>query len=205
MSPLAFWANCGSTGYSHFFMAHGVEAVLPFNIAEATYLLPPLDLPTLTETLSAYCVTQLLKHPEDLHDMAGRILCAQKISAVQFLECFAATIQEHDFAVSSLVLVRNSCIEKELNWKTKPRYLGPMIVVRCTQGGAYILAKMDGTISCLCYAAFHLLPYLPHMLDNISPTTIVAADNLEDLDLRSEDFPFADDPMDLSSYLGADD
>ena len=55
MSPLAFWADRVTvrrlTSYSPFFMAHGVEAVLPFNIAEATYLLPPLDLPTSTETL----------------------------------------------------------------------------------------------------------------------------------------------------------
>ena len=43
MSPLAFWANPVTihwlASYSPFFMAHGVEAVLPFNIAEATYLL----------------------------------------------------------------------------------------------------------------------------------------------------------------------
>ena len=80
-----------------------------------------------------------------------------------------------------------------------------MIVVCCTQGGAYILAKMDGAISCLHYAAFHLLPYLPCTSDNISPTAIVAADDLADLDLQSEDFPLADDPMDFSSYPGADD
>src|SRR5882724_9930865 len=46
MAPLMFWADwvtiCQSTGYSLFLMAHGVEAVLPFDIAEATYLLPPL-------------------------------------------------------------------------------------------------------------------------------------------------------------------
>ena len=80
-----------------------------------------------------------------------------------------------------------------------------MIVVRRTQGGAYILAEMDGAVSRLCYAAFRLLPYLPHTLDNISPTAIVAADDLADLDLRSEDFPFADDPMAFSSHPGADD
>ena len=148
-----------------------------------TYLLPPLDFPTSTETLIAYRVTQLLKHPEDLCDMAGRILRARKISAAQFAECFAGTIQDHDFAVGSLVLVQNSRIEKELNRKTKLRYLGPMIVVHRTQGGTYILTEMDGTVSRLRYAAFRLLPYLPHTSDNISPTAIVAADDLADLDL----------------------
>ena len=160
MSPLAFWADHvtvrRSTGYSPFFMAHGVEAVLPFDITEATYLLPPLDLPTLTKTLIAYRATQLLKRPEDLRDMAGRILCAWKISATQFSECFAGTIQDHDFTIGSLVLVRNSRVEKELNRKTKPRYLGPMIVVRRTQGGAYILTEMDGAVSHLQIGRAHV-------------------------------------------------
>jgi len=44
MGSLVFWADwvtvLWSIGYSLFFMAHGVEAVLPFDIAEATYLLP---------------------------------------------------------------------------------------------------------------------------------------------------------------------
>ena len=76
---------------------------LPFDIAEATYLLPPLDLPTSTETLIAYRATQLLKHPEDLCDMATHILRARKISATQFAEHFASTIRDHDFAIGSLV------------------------------------------------------------------------------------------------------
>ena len=42
-------------------------------------------------------------------------------------------------------------------------------------------------------------------MENISPTAIVAADDLEDLDLWSEDFPFADDPLDFSGYSGAND
>ena len=73
-------------------MAHGVEAILPFDIVEATYLLPPLDLPTSTKALIVYHAMQLLKRLEDLHDMADCILHTQKISTTQFLEHFAATI-----------------------------------------------------------------------------------------------------------------
>ena len=96
-------------------MAHGVEAVLPFDVAEATYLLPPREVPTSTECLIAHCAQQLLKQLEDLHDMADQVLKACKISAAQFVAQFASTIQDYDFSVGSLVLVRNSCIEKELN------------------------------------------------------------------------------------------
>ena len=44
-----FWAEritvLKSTGKSPYFMAHGVEPLLPFDISEATYLLGPLDSP----------------------------------------------------------------------------------------------------------------------------------------------------------------
>src|SRR6266481_9223895 len=92
MAPLVFWADRVTirqvTGYSPFFMAHGVEAVLPFNIAEATYLLPPLDVPASTKTLIAHCTLQLLKHPEDLRDMASQVFKARKLSAAQFVPSF---------------------------------------------------------------------------------------------------------------------
>ena len=47
------------------------------------------------------------------------VLKAQKVSAAQFVTKFASTIHDHDFIKGSLVLVRNSRVEKELNWKTK--------------------------------------------------------------------------------------
>jgi len=65
MAPSVFWANhvtiCQLTSYSPFFMAHGIEAVLLFDIAEATYLAPPLDTPASTEDLIAHHAQQLLK------------------------------------------------------------------------------------------------------------------------------------------------
>src|SRR6266481_9702144 len=95
MAPLVFWADRvtihWATGYSPFFMAHGVEAVLPFDIAEATYLLPPLDVPASTETLIAHHTLQLLKHPEDLRDMASWVFKAHKLSAAQFVSRFSST------------------------------------------------------------------------------------------------------------------
>jgi hypothetical protein len=42
----------------------------------------------------------------------------------------------------------------ELNRKSKPRYLGPMIVIRRTEKGAYVLAEMDGAVTKTSYAAF---------------------------------------------------
>src|SRR6266481_2498667 len=117
MAPVVFWADWVTihrmTDYSLFFMAHGVEAVLPFDIAEATYLLPPLNVPSDTESLIAHCAQQLLKCLEDLRDMADRVFWARKLSAAQFVSRFWSTIHDYDFPVGSLVLVRNSRVEKE--------------------------------------------------------------------------------------------
>jgi len=44
--------------------------------------------------------------------------------------------------------------------KIKPRYLGPMVVVKKLQGGAYVLAELDGIVWQNRMAAFRVLPYL---------------------------------------------
>ena len=81
MAPLVFWADhvtiCRSNGYSLFFMAHGIEVVLPLDIAEATYLLPPLNAPASMEDLIVYHTQQLQKCPEDLLEMSARVLKAR--------------------------------------------------------------------------------------------------------------------------------
>jgi len=58
MAPLVFWADQVTIhqliGYSPCFMAHGIEAVLLLDIAEATFLPPPLNaLASSTEDLIA--------------------------------------------------------------------------------------------------------------------------------------------------------
>jgi len=136
MAPLIFWADqvtiCWLIGYSPFFKGHGIVDLL-LDIAEATYLLPPLIAPTSTEDLIVYCAQQLQKHLEDLLEMSARVLKARKQSTAEFVKHFSFTIKDYDFQVGSLVLVHNSYIEKELNHKTKPQFLGPMVVVHWTQ------------------------------------------------------------------------
>ena len=63
-------------------------------------------------------------------------------------------------APGDLVLIWNTAIEKELNRKTKPRYLGPYKVVRKTQGGSYKLAEVDGAQLARPIAAFRVIPYI---------------------------------------------
>lgn len=79
----------------------------------------------------------------------------------------------------ALVLVRNSRVEKELDQKMKPRYLGPMVVVRHTFGGSYILAELDGLVSKMRYAAFHLIPYYLHKRECIFVTQLTGLSDQE--------------------------
>jgi len=96
--------------------------------------------------------------------------------------------------VGSLVLFHNSHIEKELNHKTNPQFLGPMVIVHWTQGGAYILAELNGAISRLRYAVFQVIPHLERLPDCIPVISLMDEAELEDVHIRSESFPTADEP-----------
>jgi transposase InsO family protein len=186
-----FWAERvtiqRSTGLSPYFMVHGCEPIFPFDLTEATFLVP---LPGLndfsTEAFIAWRARQLQKRQEDLEAIRDKVLKARYQSARDFERKFRESIKDYDFAPGSLVLVRNSKTEYELNRKTKPRYLGPMIVLRRTQGGSYLLAELDGSVSKLRYAAFRLLPYHPRSETRVSVTRITGMDD-EHLDNLAEE------------------
>ena len=75
--PQVFWAERDTirkaTGYSPYFMAHGVHPLLPFDILEATYLAPNQNFGISTEELIAIRANQLARRPEDLDEMRNRV------------------------------------------------------------------------------------------------------------------------------------
>ena len=79
--------------------------------------------------------------------------------------------------------VRNSRIEESLNRKTKPRYIGPMVVVRKTIGTSYVVTELDGTESQLRVAGFRLIPYFPRT----STSILIISDVAEDKDYTEDD------------------
>ena len=121
MAPLIFWADrvtvCRPISYSPYFMAHGVEVVLPLDIAEATHLLPPLDVPASTEDLIVHCAQQLQKRPEDLHEMSARVLKARKQSAAQFVSVFhrpsrISTLKSDCLSLCAIPMLKRSLTAK---------------------------------------------------------------------------------------------
>jgi hypothetical protein len=146
------WAECitiqKAMGLSPYFMMHGVEPIFPFDLAEAMFLVPLERRGALTTTkLIAWRAHQLQKHTEDLEAIRERVVAACFKSIREFERHFRANIKSHDFQPGAYVLVCNLKVEYELSKKTKPRYLGPMVVVRCTKGGSYMLAELDSAIS----------------------------------------------------------
>ena len=190
VAPFAFWADCAtirkSTGFSSFYMAHSVEPTLPFDITQATFLVPDLTKPLLTEELIAARIRQLQKRPADLAAIHDRILASRHASIRQFEKQFANTIRDYDFAPGSLVLVRNMAPNMD---KMKPRYLGPMVVLRRTRNGAYQLSELDGAASRLRYATFRLIPYHACSPSFIPVTHVVDAEVLASLEY--DDTPIA--------------
>ena len=143
-------------------MVHSIKPLFPFDLAEATFLISPPDTEPLSSSgLITWRARQLQKHQEDLESICECVLKAWFKSVKPFEAAFKNRIKDFDFWAGSLVLVQNTQIEKELNQKTKPQYLGPMVVLRWTTSRSYLLVELDGAVSRLCYAAFRLIPYYP--------------------------------------------
>jgi hypothetical protein len=163
MAPAVFWADRvmtrKSTGHSPFYMAHGIEPILPFDLTLATFLVPDLCHPLLTDELLAVRAQQLQQCQADLDKIHAHILKSQFALVQQFEQQYQKMIRDYNFRPGSLVLVHSMGMDSDLTNKTKPWYFGPMVVVRRTWNGAYHLAELDGAVSKLHYTAFCLIPY----------------------------------------------
>lgn len=158
-------------------MAHGVEPILPFDLTLTTFLVPDLNQPLSTSDLLTTRACQLQKRQHNLDNIHNHILKSRYASVQQFERQFHKAInfchKSSNFGPSSLILVCNTGADTPLTNKTKPRYFGPMVVVRRTRNGAYCLAKLDGAVSHLCYASFRLVPYFSRSQTSIPVTRLL--------------------------------
>ena len=93
------------------------------------------------------------------------------------------------------MLVRNSAIKSSLDRKMYDRYLGPLVVVGRSRGGAYAIAELDGSVFDKKVAAFRVVPYFARkeikLPDNLGDFIDISKEKLEEL-VDSED-PISED------------
>lgn len=162
--PHAFFADKVTTrrqtGFSPFYLLHGVHPVLPFDLSEASFLVEGFTRNMAPEDLLALRIRQLEKRPEDIAQAAKTLERHRLSSKEQFERRFATRLVQEIYPPGTLVLIQNTAIAKSANRKHKPRFIGPYEIDRQLPSGSYVIKELDGTISRQAIAGFRITPYI---------------------------------------------
>jgi len=164
-------------GCSPYYVTTGTHPLIPLDIIEATYLLPPPDSILSATDLIAHHAIALQKRNSDLACLHSTVYKERVKAVIAFEKKHFRMICDFDFKQNELVLMHNTKIKYALNKKMKPHYDGPFIVISRNHGGTYILCQLDGSVFHRPIAAFRLLPYHAH-------DSIYLPDDMMDIDTQ---------------------
>jgi hypothetical protein len=202
--PHVLWADRISVrkrlGCSPFFMVTGAHPIIPLDIIEATWLVELPGRVLTDDELIGFRARALAKHKTHVDDMRVRISMAKIKRLLKYELDHKAVIRDYKFKLGDLILVRNTAVEKSLDKKMKARYVGPMVVIRRTKGGSYVIAEMNGALWQQKVGAFRCVPYFAR-------ESIELPENvLEWLDISEEGLQkVLDSPEDDKEWTGEDD
>ena len=133
-----FWADRVTVrhcmGCSPYFAVTSTHPLLPFDIIEASYLFPPPDSVLSTTDLITWRAIALQKRRSHLNALHNKVFQAHRKAVIRFKLEHGASIKDFNFKLGDLVLMRNTAIEKALNKKMRPRYIGLLIVISRNKG-----------------------------------------------------------------------
>lgn len=187
--PQVIWADRITTrrglGCTPYFAVTGAHPTIPLDIEESTWLVEYPDTIITTAELVGLRAKALAKHSQHVDEMRARV-SAEKLAAVRRYErVHKDTIKDYDFKPGDLILIRNTTVEKSLNSKMEPRYLGPMVVVRKTKGGSYLCCEMNGAMYHSKIGRFRAIPFEQRerirLTDKIEELIDMSAEKLDEL------------------------
>ncbi|KAJ7486475.1 hypothetical protein FB451DRAFT_1026634 [Mycena latifolia] len=184
-----------ATGQTPYYTLHGFDPILPFDLAESTFLVEGWKLNMTPTELLALRTRQIERRPADLKEAADRLLASRLRSKEEFERRYTARFYREIYHPDELVLVRNSRIANDLGRKTKAKWLGPYAVVCRAKSGSYVLRELSGAISTQGIAATRLLPYI----SRDDPRLVQLADDLP------TDGPLEREPSDMQDMEVDDD
>ncbi|KAJ7705345.1 hypothetical protein B0H17DRAFT_1126198 [Mycena rosella] len=91
--------------------------------------------------------------------MQEKISVLREQSAKAYAEKYKHVIKDYYFKPGDVVLVRNTVDEDSLSGRNRDRWWGPVIVVRRTKGGAYIVCEFNGAVWQKKIGPFRVIPY----------------------------------------------
>jgi hypothetical protein len=156
-------------GCSPYFAVCGSHPILPLDIAEATWLAEYPDKIISTDELVGLRARALAKHVVHVEEMRARMAAIKEKTAEDYAEKYKHAIKDYCFEPGDFVLVRNTVDEGSLSGRNRDRWWGPLIMVRMTKGGAYIVCEFNGAIWQKKIGKFRVIPYQQRQKLTIGP------------------------------------